>query len=169
MDDKTYVQNAIKTAASPDGFKHRFNETRMDRLKGVTEQFVLFAGDLDGIKKTHVYGKNNIDQLESGRMGSSLTNEQGNLIHGLLGIMTEAGELGEILIKGVEKVDKVNLQEEIGDIMWYIALICNTYGFDLGEIKKRNIDKLAARYPNLFTEQDALNRNLDTERKILES
>jgi hypothetical protein len=39
---------------------------------------------------------------------------------------------------------------------------------DLEEMLQRNIDKLKARYPEKFTQENALNRNLDVERQILE-
>jgi hypothetical protein len=36
------------------------------------------------------------------------------------------------------------------------------------ELLQTNIDKLKARYPEKFTENDALNRDLNKERNILE-
>lgn len=40
---------------------------------------------------------------------------------------------------------------------------------DIVKICERNIKKLQARYPEKFTSEKAINRDLDTERKILES
>ena len=42
-------------------------------------------------------------------------------------------------------------------------------GFDLEKDLQKNIDKLKQRYPDKFTTENALNRDLDAERKILES
>ena len=39
---------------------------------------------------------------------------------------------------------------------------------DPSEIMSSNIAKLKARYPNKFTQEDALNRDLNVERNILE-
>ena len=39
---------------------------------------------------------------------------------------------------------------------------------DIEEIMQRNIEKLKARYPEKFTQEKALSRNLDAERNILE-
>lgn len=50
-----------------------------------------------------------------------------------------------------------------------ILALCDKMEFDLSKILQTNIDKLKARYPNKFTEQDAIVRNLDKERKILEN
>ena len=40
--------------------------------------------------------------------------------------------------------------------------------FDMKNIAEVNIKKLQARYPEKFTSEKALNRDLETERKILE-
>ena len=40
--------------------------------------------------------------------------------------------------------------------------------FDLIDVATKNIAKLRARYPERFSEYDALNRDLDAERKVLE-
>lgn len=41
-------------------------------------------------------------------------------------------------------------------------------GLDRGEFLQKNIDKLKARYPEKFTMENAINRNLNIEREILE-
>lgn len=94
-----------------------------------------------------------------------------DIMHMILGMLTELGELSDGYKKALaygKPLDLVNIKEEIGDLMWYIANFCNIHDWDLGEILQTNIDKLSARYPKKFTEENALNRNLDKERKILE-
>ena len=75
-----------------------------------------------------------------------------------------SGEVGEILdhfkksfYQGHE-LDKDKLKNEIGDVMWYLANMCNELGFDLEEVMIENIEKLNKRYPNGFTEKDSINR-----------
>lgn len=92
-------------------------------------------------------------------------------IHMVLGIQTEASEIADVFKKNIaykKEIDLVNIKEEIGDIMWYIANMCNINGWDLREILDINIKKLQTRYPEKFTTEKALNRNLEKERKILE-
>lgn len=92
-------------------------------------------------------------------------------IHMLFGMMTEVGELTDIYKKNLayrKEIDEVNAKEELGDLMWYVANMCNINGWDLEEILSTNIAKLQARYPEKFTEKNAINRNLIAERKILE-
>lgn len=94
------------------------------------------------------------------------------LIHYVLGIGTEAGELQDVLKKAIAygKVpDATNIKEELGDLLWYMARIMDWYGFTLESIMETNINKLKVRYAEKFTEHAALNRNLEAERKILES
>ena len=93
-------------------------------------------------------------------------------LHMVLGMQTEAAEIADAYKKTIaykKELDLVNVKEELGDILWYIANMCNMHGWDLRDIMQTNIDKLKARYPEKFTEQHALNRDLNKERSILES
>jgi len=94
-----------------------------------------------------------------------------NELHMVIGISTEASELLDAYKKHFaygKELDKTNVGEEIADIMWYVSNLCRMLDIDLEEMLQRNIDKLKARFPENFTQEDALNRNLDVERKILE-
>lgn len=74
----------------------------------------------------------------------------------------ETGELNDIVKKWIfhkKPLDREHMKKEIGDVCWYIADICHSMGFDLGEIFQMNIDKLKARYPEGFSEQRANNRS----------
>jgi len=95
-----------------------------------------------------------------------------DLLHSAMGLSTEAGELLDMLKKHIfykKPLDTVNAIEELGDICWYMALALKTLGTTFEDIMERNIKKLTARYPNKFTSEDAINRDLETERTILEA
>lgn len=99
---------------------------------------------------------------------SECTND---LIHGTMGIVTEAGELLDAIKKAMfygKRVDTVNIKEELGDLLWYVAIIIQANDWTFEEIMDLNIEKLKARYPEKFTEEKALNRDLEKERNILE-
>lgn len=92
-------------------------------------------------------------------------------IHMVLGMQTESAELADVLKKNIaygKEIDWVNIKEEIGDLMWYVANMCNINGWDLRDILDTNIKKLEARYPEKFTKENATNRDLVKEREILE-
>ena len=91
--------------------------------------------------------------------------------HAVFGLVTEAGELLDKL-KRVRfyntEIDRVNLAEEIGDIMWYLAIFCDELGVSFEEVWVKNIKKLKARYPKAYAKEKALKRNLTKERRVLE-
>jgi NTP pyrophosphatase (non-canonical NTP hydrolase) len=102
---------------------------------------------------------------------ASLDTHKEDITHMLFGIITETGELTDIFKKSLaygKEIDWVNVEEEIGDIMFYIASFCRINGLDLENIIKTNVLKLESRYPEKFTEYHATNRDLLHERKILE-
>lgn len=93
------------------------------------------------------------------------------LQHGAIGCATESAELLDAVKKHIfygKELDAANIKEEVGDLLWYVAIICDVFDFDMQNILDINIAKLAARYPEKFTKDAAINRDLDTERKILE-
>lgn len=55
-----------------------------------------------------------------------------NLLHALMGIASEVGELQEVIATAWMQLpyDPKNICEEGGDISWYIALLCDTMGWD---------------------------------------
>lgn len=93
------------------------------------------------------------------------------LLHAGIGMCTESGEFVDALKKHIfygRPLDKTNLKEEMADCLWYIAIACDQLNVSISELMDTNIKKLRARYPNNFNEYDAVNRNLDKEREILE-
>jgi NTP pyrophosphatase (non-canonical NTP hydrolase) len=93
------------------------------------------------------------------------------LLHAAMGLCTEAGEFMDMLKKHIlygKPLDEINLKEELGDKLWYTALALDELKSTFDQCMETNIEKLRARYPNKFTEHDALNRDLTKERKILE-
>lgn len=74
-----------------------------------------------------------------------------------LGISGEAGDVGGCIKKTFSHGDdqKAGIKENLGDTMWYVAMICNFFGWNLEEVLDENINKLRKRYPQGFTEKDA--------------
>ncbi len=101
----------------------------------------------------------------------SPTQSNCDMLHAAIGIATEGGELLDALKKAMfygKPLDVVNLKEELGDVMWYIAIACQALGTTIDEVQAIKIAKLKARFPNKFTSQDAIERDLDNERRVLE-
>lgn len=93
-----------------------------------------------------------------------------NLLHGLIGVITEAGEMAEVLIRRLETgvFDPVNVFEEAGDVHWYQARILRGLKANFDQLGKMNIDKLRGRHGTTFNVERDWNRDLATERAKLE-
>lgn len=90
--------------------------------------------------------------------------EIGGLLNGCLGLSGEAGEFNDIIKKWIfheKPLDEEHAKKELGDIYWYLALICTSMGWDMGEIAAMNKAKLEARYPEGFDIEKANNRARD--------
>lgn len=70
-----------------------------------------------------------------------------------LGIAGEAGDVAGCIKKTYSQNDdqKNGIRENLGDTMWYIAMICNFFGWNLKDVLKENIDKLKERHPKGFS------------------
>jgi|SRR5882672_1437074 len=93
------------------------------------------------------------------------------LIHAVLGMSSEVGELADALKKHIiygKALDEVNILEENGDLSWYQAVMLHAIKRSISEAHERNIAKLKVRYGDKFDSHKALNRNLEEERKALE-
>lgn len=94
-----------------------------------------------------------------------------DLLHAALLLTSEAGEFADAVKKHIvygKELDEANLIEEAGDLLWALNLALTALDSDLGTAMDKNIRKLKKRFPEGFTEEKALNRDLKTERKELE-
>lgn len=83
------------------------------------------------------------------------------LIHAVMGLAGEVGEVTDAVKKSVlynKELDVVNVKEECGDILWYMALLLDQIGSSFEEVMKMNHDKLETRYPGGFSEKKAQDR-----------
>jgi NTP pyrophosphatase (non-canonical NTP hydrolase) len=92
-------------------------------------------------------------------------------LHALMGLQTEIGELVDVWKREIfynKSSDGVNIIEEIGDIAWYLALLCDHIDVEFEQCLQINIAKLQKRYPEKFDEGKAINRDLEAEREALQ-
>jgi NTP pyrophosphatase (non-canonical NTP hydrolase) len=84
-----------------------------------------------------------------------------DLVHASFGISGEAGEFLDAVKKAFiynKPLDVVNAKEELGDMMWYLALACRALNVSFEELMTMNIDKLKVRYPEKYTDEHAAAR-----------
>ena len=74
-----------------------------------------------------------------------------------LGISGEAGDVAGCIKKTFSHNDdqKSGIRENLGDTMWYIAMICNYFDWNLEDVLAENITKLKKRHPDGFSVDNA--------------
>ena len=87
--------------------------------------------------------------------------DTGVILNACLGLSGEVGEFNDMIKKWIfheKDLDEEHLKKELGDIMWYIAMMCHAFRWNLDEIMEMNINKLKARYPGGFDTNRSNNR-----------
>ena len=99
-------------------------------------------------------------QLASRRTAKN-ENDIEKMSHALEGLISEVGEIADTIKKYKrygQCLDKANIQEEVGDVLFYLAMLCDSTRVSLQMCAIDNVDKLAKRYPEKFTEAHAADR-----------
>ncbi len=80
------------------------------------------------------------------------TDARDEFMHLVLGLVGEAGEIAEKVKKLVRdknsdlaQLDRDDMAAELGDVLWYTAVLANFLGLSLDDVAQRNVDKLADR------------------------
>lgn len=84
------------------------------------------------------------------------------LMYTALGLNGEAGETAELIKKAFfhgHELDRDALKKELGDVLWYLAVMADALDMPLEDIARHNIDKLARRYPQGFSRERSRNRS----------
>lgn len=78
--------------------------------------------------------------------------DKNELYHLVLGLVGEAGEVAEKFKKLVRDhqsnesmINRKDIQKELGDVLWYTAVLADYLEFSLEDVAKLNISKLADR------------------------
>lgn len=98
---------------------------------------------------------------EAMRTKNNELNHKLQLLDGACGLAGESGEVVDAIKKynfQGHDLDKVEIENELGDVLWYVALICDTLSINLEEVAKNNLEKLRTRYPEGFSAEDSLKR-----------
>lgn len=98
-----------------------------------------------------------------------LDSKRDNNLHMALGLTDEVGEVVKLFKKELaygKPVDKKELEEEMGDLMWFLVNMADINGIDMEDVMEKNVEKLKKRYSEKFTSEEALNRDTDNEQKV---
>lgn len=78
-----------------------------------------------------------------------------------VGVAREVGEFNDMIKKWVfheKELDMEHAKKEMGDVLWYVAMMCESFGWNMEDVMQTNIDKLKARYPEGFSADRSLHR-----------
>lgn len=81
------------------------------------------------------------------------TSPDQQLVCTVLGLNGEAGEVAEKIKKVIrdknsviDDDDRREIQKELGDVLWYLAVLADTLGLDLESVAALNLEKLKSRF-----------------------
>ena len=92
---------------------------------------------------------------------------KGKLLHGALGVSTEAGEVLDFVKKYMfygREINTSDLKAELGDLLFYVQMVIQYMGSSMEEILAINLAKLNTRYPNGYNHGDAKVRDKEAEK-----
>lgn len=96
----------------------------------------------------------NFNEYQKKALKTNLSKEDKfkELMQQVLGLADEAGEVQALFKKWIrddeadfDKLKKEKIKKELGDVLWYIAVIAHDLEIDLNEIAEINIAKLTDR------------------------
>lgn len=172
MTEKKYIEESEKTLSTV--FNTENKKTESNVYLHISE--IINKGHiLDKYKKILFYGKPDRTSITDYGFKFNLNDtdeKMQKILHAAIGKVTESMEILEEVfnaIKDKRELDIVNIVEELGDGMWYDTVFYRELDLKPTEVRKKNYEKLQKyRYKKGFTSEDALNRDLDNERKGLE-
>lgn len=91
-------------------------------------------------------------------IASEMTAKDAHLMHMVIGVSGEAGELLDAVKKAViyrKALDRVNVVEELGDLEFYMEGLRQGLGITREECLKANMEKLSVRYGQKYSDQAA--------------
>ena len=108
----------------------------------------------DGKASDRLIGKmQEYDMKFSSEQSNKESVDIGGIFNACLGMSGEVGEFNDMIKKWVfheKNLDMEHAKKEAGYILWYVVMLCESFGWNMGEIMQMNVDKLKARYPDGF-------------------
>ncbi|KKM18721.1 hypothetical protein LCGC14_1662820 [marine sediment metagenome] len=120
-----------------------------------------------------------IQNMRRTETSTTYANIRSRMLHAIMGIADEAGELNEMMLRATFYNKRINIthyKEELGDLWWCLCLAVD----DLAETEDKtpekifqeilsiNKAKLKIRYPEKYSNTQACVRDLDAEKHAIE-
>lgn len=114
--------------------------------------------------KISIYGGNKMDfnEYQINALRTASMKDKLALVHnGVMGLAGESGECIDLMKKHLFQGHELNSEkmiDELGDVLWYVAITAEGLGVSLEEVATHNVDKLKKRYPEGFDSARSINR-----------
>jgi NTP pyrophosphatase (non-canonical NTP hydrolase) len=94
-----------------------------------------------------------LNEYQRGALRTAASHESRNVLFSLvLGLVGESGEIAEKFKKWVRdlnsdesRIDRTDIAKELGDVLWYVAVLADYLDLSLDDIATANLAKLAGR------------------------
>lgn len=155
----------IKLAKPGDQIKKSMTPEKWALLINACRQFLEAAQYLDQVKKIVIYEKGEEIIPRPGQQVPNMSPEMYDMLHMIIGISGEAGEIMEAWFTALRKghFDWENVNEELGDLEFYLRGFYITAQMDRNVALQHNCEKLAIRYPNYNYSNEAAQKRADKE------
>ena len=105
----------------------------------------------------------NFNEYQKHARSTAVYPKEYKVIYPALGLCGEAGEVAEKVKKTLRgdthSSDQLHrIADELGDVLWYLAILAEDIGFDLEKIAEWNVDKLNRRWRKNQIKGDGDNR-----------
>jgi NTP pyrophosphatase (non-canonical NTP hydrolase) len=94
----------------------------------------------------------NFEDYQTQASKTAIYNDADVIIYPALGLLSEAGEVAGKIKKVLrdnnghfDPVQRQNIADEVGDVLWYIAALCTDLGIGMENIAQSNLNKLNSR------------------------
>ena len=105
----------------------------------------------------------NFNEYQKLARSTAVYPEEHKVVYPALGLCGEAGEVADKIkktIRGDSSLDEVtgSIVDELGDVLWYLAILADDLGVELEDVAQWNIDKLNRRWRKGNIKGDGDNR-----------
>lgn len=95
----------------------------------------------------------NLNEYQQKALLTAVSKDRNNeFFHLVLGLVGEGGEIAEKVKKlirdhdsNLAELDVDDLKKELGDVLWYVAVLADFFDLKLEDVAQTNVDKLASR------------------------
>ena len=130
---------------NPDGYAYRVVDTQPD---------TVFQGNTDGGFPGYAFDKARLtvpltmDAYQQQAAKTAVYPAYASFRYLIAGLAGEVGELASIFAKHWREdgpLTSDNLEAELGDVLWFVAMLAKELGYDLSDVAQNNLNKLADR------------------------